>query len=113
MAIRRASLKTQIRAIRRSTRLIARALNTLETKVRAVERNAAKKAGPPKRKIRITAKRRALLKLQGSYMGFMRQLKPAQKARVKALKEKKGFEAAIKAARSLAGQRAHGSRRAA
>jgi hypothetical protein len=113
VAIRRTSLKKQIRTIRRSTRLIARALNALETKVRAVERNTMKKAGPQKRKIRITPKRRALLKLQGSYMGFMRQLKPAQKARIKALKEKKGFEAAIKAARMLAGQRAQRSSRAA
>ena len=28
-------------------------------------------------------------------MGFMRQLKPAQRARVRAVKEKRGFEAAI------------------
>lgn len=100
----RRSLKKQFRTIRRSTRLIARALNTLESRVRAVERDAARKSKAPKRKIRITPKRRALLKLQGSYMGFMRQLKPAQKAQVKALKEKRGFAAAIKAARSLAGR---------
>jgi hypothetical protein len=37
-------------------------------------------------------------------MGYMRQLKPAQKARVKAVKEKRGFEAAIRIARTLAGR---------
>jgi hypothetical protein len=35
-------------------------------------------------------------------MGYMRQLKPAQKARVKAVKEKNGIEAAIRLARKLA-----------
>ena len=34
-------------------------------------------------------------------MGHMRQLKPAQKARVKAVKEKRGFEAAIGVAKKL------------
>jgi hypothetical protein len=34
-------------------------------------------------------------------MGYMRQLKPAQKARIKALKARLGFEAAIRAAKRL------------
>jgi len=34
-------------------------------------------------------------------MGYMRQLKPKQKARVKAVKEKRGFPAAIAVARRL------------
>jgi len=34
-------------------------------------------------------------------MGYMRQLKPAQKLRVKAVKERRGYEAAIKLARTL------------
>jgi hypothetical protein len=42
------------------------------------------------------------LKLQGSYLGFMRQLKPVQKAKVKAVKAKKGMLAAIRSARKLA-----------
>jgi hypothetical protein len=49
----------------------------------------------------ISPKRRAQLKLQGAYMGYMRQLGPRQKAKVKAVKEKKGFEAAINEARKL------------
>jgi hypothetical protein len=55
-----------------------------------------------RRAVHITPKRRAQLKLQGSYMGFMRQLKPAQKARVKAVKERRGFGAAITIAQRLA-----------
>jgi hypothetical protein len=51
--------------------------------------------------LRLSPKRRAQLKLQGSYMGYMRQLGPRQKARVKAVKEKKGFEAAIRVARGI------------
>jgi len=35
-------------------------------------------------------------------MGYMRQLKPAQKLRVKAVKERRGYEAAIRVARRLA-----------
>jgi len=49
----------------------------------------------------ITPKRRAALKLQGQYMGYMRQLPARKKALVKAVKEKRGVEAAIAAARKL------------
>jgi len=35
-------------------------------------------------------------------MGFMRQLSARKKARVKAIKERRGFEAAIRAGRRLA-----------
>ena len=57
------------------------------------------RAEPAKRKLRITRARRAQLKLQGAYMGYMRQLKPAQKARVRVIKERRGYEAAIRVAR--------------
>jgi len=42
------------------------------------------------------------LKLHGRYLGYIRQLKPRQRAEVKAVMEKKGVEAAIKKARKLA-----------
>jgi hypothetical protein len=54
--------------------------------------------------LKITAKRRAQLKLHGQYIGHMRHLKPAQKLRVKAVKEKRGVEAAIGVAKKLAGR---------
>ena len=55
----------------------------------------------PRRKLRLSPARRRSLKLQGSYMGYMRQLKPREKARVKAVKDKKGFPAAIAVARRM------------
>jgi hypothetical protein len=97
------SLKKQLRTIRRSTRLIARAVTQLASHVRRAERDAARKPTSRKtRRLRISPKRRAQLKLQGAYMGYTRQLGPRQKARVKAVKEKKGFEAAIGVAKRLA-----------
>ena len=50
---------------------------------------------------RLSAKARASLVLQGRYMGFMRQLKPKQKAQVRRIKEASGVKAAIVRARSL------------
>jgi hypothetical protein len=55
-----------------------------------------------RRPVRLTPARRAQLKLQGQYMGTMRGLTRAQKAKVKAVKERRGMEAAIKVARRLA-----------
>jgi hypothetical protein len=96
-------LKSHLRTIRRSTRLIARAVVQLASQIRRVERDATRKTpSGKKRTLRITPKRRAQLKLQGAYMGWMRQLKPAQKARVKAVKEKRGFEAATTLAKKIA-----------
>jgi len=51
---------------------------------------------------RLSPKARASLVLQGRYMGFMRQLKPKQKAQVRKLKEAKGVRAAIATAKRLA-----------
>jgi hypothetical protein len=100
---RHTSLKKQLRAIRHSTRLIARAVTQLGSRLRRIERDAARKTtSGSTRTLRISPKRRAQLRLQGAYMGYMRQLGPRKKARVKAVKEKKGFEAAIKLARGLA-----------
>jgi len=61
-------------------------------------------ATPPRRKLRLSPERRRALKLQGSYLGYMRQLKPTQKAKVKAVKAKKGMRVAIATARRLAGK---------
>jgi hypothetical protein len=50
---------------------------------------------------RLSAKARASLVLQGRYMGYMRQLKPRQKAQVRKIREGKGVRAAIVKARDL------------
>ena len=101
----RTTLKKQLRTIRRSTRLIARAFGEIETRLRRIERKASRAGTAVSRKgrkLRLTPPRRAQLKLQGAYLGYMRQLKPAQKLRVKAVKERRGFEAAIRVAMKLA-----------
>ena len=53
------------------------------------------------RRIQMSPRVRALRKLQGKYMGYVRRLKAAEKARVRAMREKQGMEAAIRLARSL------------
>jgi hypothetical protein len=40
--------------------------------------------------------------LQGRYMGYMRQLKPRQKAQVRKIREEKGVRVAIASARKAA-----------
>jgi hypothetical protein len=55
-----------------------------------------------RRRVAISPKVRALRRLQGKYMGYVRRLKPAEKARVRAVREKQGMQAAIRMAASLA-----------
>ena len=116
MLRRRPSLKKTLRTIERAFADLERSLSRLGKQARKAARDAARNArqsgrktgrwagvlGKPRRWPKLTSKRRAQLKLQGKYMGFMRQLKPAQKLRVKAVKAKRGFEAAIGVARRLA-----------
>jgi hypothetical protein len=54
------------------------------------------------RKLRLSPARRAALKLQGQYMGYVRGLKATQKAQVRKLKAAKGIQAAIRMAKNLA-----------
>jgi len=56
------------------------------------------------RRIKMSPRVRALRQLQGKYMGYVRRLKPAEKARVRAMREKQGMVAAIRLARSLGGK---------
>jgi hypothetical protein len=53
------------------------------------------------RRIKMSPRVRALRQLQGKYMGYVRRLKPAEKARVRSVREKQGMEAAIRLAKSL------------
>ena len=80
---------------RRSNRLPA-----VSTTARAAA--ASRQAPRPRARMRLSRERRAELRLQGEYMGRLRRLKPAQKARVKALRASKGFPAAIRLAARLA-----------
>ena len=71
-------------------------------KARRLELAAQHNGSPaPRRTLSLSAARRAQLKLQGEYMGTMRQLSAADKKKVRAIKEKRGHRAAIEAARAL------------
>lgn len=63
----------------------------------------AKRRRPARKRARraLSPKTRALRRLQGKYMGYVRNLKAAEKARVRAVREKQGIEAAIRLAASL------------
>jgi hypothetical protein len=74
-------------------------------KAKAARKTVAKAAGNTVAKARV--KRRlsprvlALRRQQGRYMGLVRRMKEAEKARVRAVREKKGLPAAIRLALSL------------
>ena len=96
------SVGRDIRAIRVALTSIARAVQRLAPLLQAA---AAGSPGNPSRRgrrLRLSAERRAALKLQGQYMGYLRGLRPRQKARVKALRAAKGVRPAIAFARRLA-----------
>jgi hypothetical protein len=88
------SVARDVQSIRRSLGAIVRALARLAPALEAATRGPAK-PGRRGRKLRLSPARRASLKLQGQYMGYLRALKPRQKARVKALRATKGIRAAI------------------
>jgi hypothetical protein len=54
------------------------------------------------RQLNLSPKRRAALKVHGQYLGYVRQLTPRQKTKVKALQSTRGYPAAIALARRLA-----------
>jgi len=61
-------------------------------------------AGPPTARRRgSNAKLGSLPKLQGQYMGLVRNLRPKQKALLRVIREKHGYGAAIRRARRLVG----------
>ncbi|HEY6051898.1 MAG TPA: hypothetical protein VIZ58_11655 [Thermoanaerobaculia bacterium] len=68
-------------------------------------RRAGSASARPVRRRKMSPKVRALRRLQGKYMGFVRGLKPAEKARVRSVREKQGMAAAIQLASTLAGRR--------
>jgi hypothetical protein len=104
-----AALKRRERLIRdlrqRLVALEQGAMSAMGTAGRQVQHRAARR---PKRK--MTAARRAALKLHGRYLGHIRTLPKMARSRIKAIREKSGVQAAIGAARKLAKTRAPGRR---
>src|SRR2546426_1169518 len=96
------SVSREIAMLRRSLKAVDRSLRRLAPKLGPAGNGRANgKAGRPARKSRLSPKRRAQLKLQGQYIGYIRQLKPRQKKELKRLFKKNGMEAAIRQARRL------------
>lgn len=95
-------LHNQVRVIRFALRRVDRALLQLGTLAQKLERTSQRAADAAPRKLELSPARRRALALQGQYMGYMRQLGPRQKDRVRAVKAAKGYLAAIAMARRLA-----------
>lgn len=61
-----------------------------------------RRSAQARRKRKLSARTRSQLRLQGSYMGYVRRLTAAQKADVGKVRKQKGWRAAIAAAKRLA-----------
>src|ERR1700693_830965 len=103
--------KLRIAHIRKALKNREREIRSLRERLAAVEHfapaapaRAGRKAGRPARAAREPRGRRvhALRQLQGKYMGYVRRLKQAEKARGRSVREKQGIEEAIRLAKSLA-----------
>ena len=94
----RNSIAANIRTIQRSLRTLDIALRRLAVTVESAPRNGV---APVRSKLKLSPARRAALKLQGQYMGYMRKLGLKEKAQVKALKAAKGIRPAIARAKQL------------
>ena len=99
---RRRSMSRDVLAIRKSLATIARALARLAPALAAAMHHSGNPSSRRGRTLKLSSARRAALKLQGRYMGYLRGLKPRQKARVKTFRAAKGVRAAISLARKLA-----------
>lgn len=74
---------------RRSLYALERSLARLAAHARDINRNnSATPRGKPRRKLKLLPARRKALRLQGRYLGYMRQLK--SRAEVRALRAKEG-----------------------
>lgn len=90
-------------ALKRREAMIAdlrKRLEALEAGAIVAAKSAGKTIARGRR--RLSAARRAALKLHGQYLGTVRPLSKAAKAKVKAIREAKGIRAAIAAAKKLA-----------
>ena len=98
---RRTNVKTQLRHIRQSLRTIEKAIAKLAPVLEANDRTDRNGASP-RRKMRITPERRAQMRLQGAYIGSLKQLGARDRARMRKVRAEKGVKRAIAEARKLA-----------
>jgi len=95
--LRPAQVRAALRWRREEIRQLREKLAALEGL--ASPGTAAKRAAGRRR---LSPRVRNLRRLQGRYMGFVRRLDPAKKAKVRAVREKQGLLPAIRLAASLA-----------
>jgi len=98
--VRRATIR--LNKTNRRLGKLARLVRKQTTAVRALQVRQARPQG--KRRLRLSAARRAALKVQGRYMGYLRKLTATQKKRVKAVKADRGYPPAIALAKRLGSQ---------
>jgi hypothetical protein len=98
MSLSQSRIEKEMFRVRLSLRTLDKALRRLTP---LVVSSAAARGNGTKPAMRVSAKVRAVRVLQGRYMGYMRQLKPRQKAQVRRIREAKGVRAAIALGKSL------------
>ena len=98
MPRRSSKLQKDLRAIGKAFKVLARHFARIAPQMGEQSDVVISPSGK-RRKPRLTAAHRAGLKLQGKYMGTMRGLSAAKRAKVKKIRASKGIRAAIAAAR--------------
>lgn len=96
------SVSREIATLRRTLKAMDRSLLRLGPKLRELAggmREAG--SGSFRRRLRLSPKRRAQLKVQGKYMATIRQLGPRQKAEVRIVLQRQGMPAAVARAEML------------
>lgn len=100
--IARLELQPIASRLRRAERSVAELRRLVDKQERAPDGRRRSLAGARGRRLKLSPARRAALRLQGQYMGYLRALKPRQKATVKAARAARGIAIAIRLARGLA-----------
>ncbi len=100
MNVTQSRIAKELSRVRISLRTLDKALRRLTPVITADMKASVN--GSAKPAVRVSAKTRAARVLQGRYMGYVRQLKPRQKAHVRKIREAKGVRAAIVRAREMA-----------
>ncbi len=101
LAIHHSRVVAEVRSLRRALKILDRSLNRLAPMLLVSIPNGNSKPQGRSRP-RLSPKARASMVLQGRYMGYMRQLKPRQKAQVRTIRKNDGIRAAIQRARKVA-----------
>ncbi len=92
-------IASEVRAVQNSLQALDRALRGLSESLHQTE--SFEPAQAPRRKPKLSPRRREALKLQGVYMGYVRHLGERQKSQVKKLRATKGIGPAIAMAKRL------------